>query len=151
MASQFGPERLEYTTGGPIANQPISVRLRGSLAMAELFSDEAETASAENPVFTDGSGDLVFFAEAGYYDLVFGGVEKPIIVGSPGGSEARSYTHFQAVAAAEWIVNHGLSFRPAGVQVIESTGDPLQAAIDYLGDIVRITFDAPTSGVAYLS
>lgn len=151
MPSQFGPERLEYTTGGPIANQPIFVRLRGSLALAELFSDASGVASADNPVETDINGDLVFFADAGYYDLVFGGVEKPITVGSPGGSEARAYTHFQPVAVTPWIIAHGLSFRPAGVRVIESTGDPLEAAIDYVGDTVRITFDAPTSGVAYLS
>lgn len=151
MASQFGPERLEYTTGGPIANQPIYVRLRGSQQLAELFSDAGENASAENPVMTDASGDLVFFAAAGYYDLVFGGVEKPIIVGSPGGSEARSYTHVQNVPLAQWLITHGLSFRPAGITVIESTGDPLDAAIDYVGDLVRITFAAPTSGVAYLS
>lgn len=151
MASQFGPERLEYTTGGPIANQPIYVRLRGSQQLAELFSDSEEDASAENPVMTDGSGDLVFFAAAGYYDLVFGGAERPIIVGSPGGTEARSYTHVQSVAANEWVINHTLSFRPAGVRVIESTGDPIEAAIDYVGSAVRIMFDAPTSGVAYLS
>lgn len=151
MASQFGPEPLEYTTGGPIANQPIYVRLRGSLALAELFADAEESASADNPVMTDASGNLVFFADPGYYDLVFGGVEKPITVGSPGGGEARSHTHVQSIAASTWLVNHGLSFRPAGIRVIESTGDPLEAAITYDGDLVKIEFASPTSGVAYLS
>jgi hypothetical protein len=152
VASQFGPERLEYTTGGAIASQPIFVRLRGSLALAELFSDASEEAGAENPVLTDPDGNLVFFAAAGYYDLVFGGYEVPIIVGTPaGGAAANSYTHIQSVAASQWVINHGLPFRPAGVQVIETGGDPGIAAVDYAGDLVLLDFAQPTTGVAYLS
>jgi hypothetical protein len=152
VASRFGPETLEYTTGGPIANQLVSVRLRGSLQLAELFSDETEVAGAANPVMTDADGVLVFFAAAGYYDLVFHDVEVPIVVGSPGGGEARAKTHIQSVAVTPWVITHGLSFQPAGVQIIESTGDPIVGAVDYPSPgLVRITFDAPTSGVAYLS
>jgi hypothetical protein len=151
MASQFGPERLEYTTGGAIANQPITVRLRGSLALAELFSDTTETAGAANPVMTDGSGNLVFFAATGYYDLVFHGVEVPVVVGTPGGSEALSYTHVQTVAASHWVIAHGLGFQPAGVQIVEPSGDPILGAIYYDGDLVLIDFAEPTVGVAHLS
>lgn len=152
MASQFGPERLEYTTGGPIANQAITVRLRGSLQLAELFSDASEIAGAANPVDTDNDGYLVFFAAAGYYDLVYHQVEVPIIVGDPtGGGAARGYTHIQSVAASEWIVNHELGFIPAAAKVITSGGDAVETGWDYAGPLVRITFAEPTAGVAYLS
>lgn len=151
MASQFGPEPLEYTTGGPIASQPIFVRLRGSLALATLWSDVTETAEADNPVMTDVSGNLLFFAEPGYYDLVFGDVEFPIVVGTPGGSTANAHTHVQSVPAMQWVINHGLSFRPAGVQIVEPNGEPIVGAVYYDADLVLVDFAAPTVGVAYLS
>lgn len=151
MASQFGPERLEYTTGGPIANQPIYVRLRGSLALAELYADAAETAPADNPVMTDGSGDLVFFAEPGYYDLAFGSAEFPVIVGTPPGlPEVRAYTHVQSVAASEWLIVHNLGYKPAGLKVVIN-GVPAETGWHYSGDNIVVSLSQPDTGVAYVS
>lgn len=151
MASQFGPEPIEYTTGGPIANQPIYVRLRGSLALATLYSDAAETTMADNPVMTDGSGNLVFFAKPGYYDLVFDDAEFPVTVGSPGGSTAKSYTHVQTVPAMQWVIDHGLDFRPAGVILTDPDGQPYQAAVYYQGNLVLVDHAEPRTGAAHLS
>lgn len=154
MASQFGPERLEYSTGGPIANQLISVRLRGSLELAELFSDASEMAGAVNPVMTDGDGQLVFFAAAGYYDLVFGGHVFPITVGTPGDTGGRdTLTFVQSSPVTPWVINWGAQLRtkPVAVKLVESTGDPMEAAWYYhpsVEGIIIVDFDAPTSGVA---
>ena len=151
MASQFGPEPIEYSTGGPIANQPIYVRLRGSLALAELYSDAMETTEADNPVLTDGAGMLTFFARAGYYDLVFHDFEFPITVGIPTNASARFYTHVQTVPAMQWVINHGLDFTPAGVILIGPDGNPMVGAVYYDGPLVLVDYAAPQVGSAHLS
>lgn len=153
MASQFGPEPLEYTTGGPMASQLVSVRLRGSWALANLYSDAEETTAAENPVMTDVAGNLTFFAEPGYYDLVYGTAEFPIVVGSPGGSSVSSYTHVQTVPAMQWVINWQLhlGFRPAGVILVGPDGEPYQAAVYYDGELVLVDHAEPTIGAAHLS
>lgn len=153
MASRFGPEPLEYSTGGPIASQPVYVRHRGSMALTDIYIDADETAEADNPVMTDAAGLLTFFAKPGYYDLVFGGVEFPITVGSPGGLDVKSYTHVQSTPSVLWVVNweEHLGFRPAGLKAVELTGDVVMPGYRYDGPFLYADFDAPTSGALHMS
>jgi hypothetical protein len=72
--------------------------------------------------------------------------------GEPGDVLEFGHRHEQTIAAAVWNVFHPLSFTPAGVHVIESTGEPLLGVVTYpAAGHVRIEFSAPCSGVAYLS
>lgn len=66
--------------------------------------------------------------------------------GPPGAGGA--YVHTQAIAAAVWVVNHNLGFRPA-VAVLSPGG------LEVIADIVHITtnqteirFNSPASGTA---
>lgn len=152
MAVKFGPELVTYPNGTPIVSAPIYVRKRGSLELAQLWSDALETSFAENPVMTDLAGNLVFFVDPGYYDLVHQGNEFPITVGETG-SAPTDYTHVQTIPATVWTVTHNLGRRPPAVSVF--SGD---YAIHYDEFVVHhqsinelwISMDVATAGVAYL-
>lgn len=152
MAVKFGPELVTYPDGDPIINAPIYVRKRGSFELAQLWSDEMESSFGENPAMTDLAGNLVFFVDPGYYDLVHQGNEFPITVGTEGGGEATSYTHVQSVAVMNWLIVHNLGFKPGGVRVVQSTGEEIIGSVSYPDiNTVAISFGAATAGVAHLS
>jgi len=75
--------------------------------------------------------------------------------GSGGGSSpppVLGYRHQQVAPASEWLIVHGLGFRPAGVQVTDDTG------VDVLGVVTNpdlnttvIAFAVPLAGSADLS
>ena len=70
--------------------------------------------------------------------------------GAPGASSS-SYVHTQTPAAASWVVNHDLGYRPA-VTVFDGTG--ALVVTDFVHNStssLTITFGAPLAGVAYLS
>ena len=61
------------------------------------------------------------------------------------------YVHTQASPSATWTVNHGLSKR-ASVSVVDSAGTVIICDVSYVSDNqVVLTFDASTSGQAYLN
>lgn len=70
--------------------------------------------------------------------------------GGPGPASA-SYVHSQGVAAATWVINHGLNIYP-NYNVIDSTGANVEgdATYDDLNQMT-ITFSAAFTGTAYLS
>ena len=62
------------------------------------------------------------------------------------------YRHHQEVAAATWLIAHGLGFRPAGVQVTDSDGDPVEGVVIHPDlNTTQLTFLVPVSGIADLS
>ncbi len=73
--------------------------------------------------------------------------------GGGGGSPQRlSYRHRQDAASSVWIIAHGLGFRPAGVQVTDSTGDDVEGAVSHPDEnTTHIHFDVPVAGIADLS
>lgn len=71
--------------------------------------------------------------------------------GPPGDPGALGYRHVQAVPAAQWDINHGLSFWP-NVAVVDSSGREVIGEVSYLSSTaVRLTFSAAFGGEAYLS
>jgi hypothetical protein len=63
-----------------------------------------------------------------------------------------SYRHRQDASSAAWVISHNLGFRPAGVQVTDSDGNPVAGVVAYPDlNTVLITFSMPVAGVADLS
>lgn len=68
--------------------------------------------------------------------------------GEPG--VARSYTHYQQVAAAAWSIAHGLGCYP-DVTIIDSAGSVLGADVVYISpDLLEVRSRAAFSGTAIL-
>lgn len=154
MATLFADQAV-FPDGSPVANALITVRLRGSMELATLYADIAESAGAENPVQTLDDGSFSFYATPGYYDLVYMGNEVPITVGDGGGNgggNAGDYTHIQNVASKTWLIVHNLGFYPAGIKTIQSTGEEIIGSVEYPDiNTVKVEFTALTAGVAHLS
>jgi hypothetical protein len=71
---------------------------------------------------------------------------------TPGVVQRQSYTHVQSVVASTWTIVHNLGFYPAGVRIEDGNGEDTTGEISYLDvNTVRIIFNQPLSGVAYLS
>jgi hypothetical protein len=159
----FGPERLQWATGGPVRLVPIYVFVKDTSNLAVAYADPNGLTTIANPVWTDHNGELTFFAELGDYDLWANDtkIATVTIVDSSetvGVSEeelslATRYIHQQVLASDEWLIDHTLGYNPGGVSVVESTGDAIMGAHDYpiANQRVRISFASPCSGVAYLS
>jgi hypothetical protein len=159
----FGPERLQWATGGPVRLLPVYVFIKDTMSLAVLYADPNGLTTIANPVWADHNGELTFFAELGNYDLWANDAKIATIsivdsTETVGVSEeelalATRYVHDQVLASAEWIIDHTLGYNPGGVQVIESTGDAIMGAHDYpiANQRVRISFASPCSGKAYLS
>jgi hypothetical protein len=161
----YGPERLQYASGGPVSFLPVYVMIRDTSTLAVLYGDPSGSTTVANPVWTDQYGELTFFTELGDYDLwandqVIAQITLDEAV--PGNGQvtprelvtATRYTHTQNIASAVWTIDHTLGYKPAGVAVVESTGDPIFGAVEYPSPVdttVKITFTSPCSGVAYLS
>lgn len=159
----FGPERLQWASGGPVRLVPVYVFAKNTTNLAVLYADRNGLTTVANPTWTDHNGELTFFADLGEYDL-WANDTKIATIAITDSTEilgvtdeelqlATRYRHDQVLASDEWIIDHTLGYNPGGVSVIESTGDPIMGAHDYPinNSRVRITFASPCSGVAYLS
>jgi hypothetical protein len=62
------------------------------------------------------------------------------------------YTYVQPTPALVWTIVHNLGYRPAGIQIVNTTAPAASGFVSYPDEnTVRLTFSAPTSGTAYLS
>lgn len=159
----FGPQRLQWATGGPVRLLPVYVFIKDTSTLAVLYADPNGLTTIANPTWTDHNGELTFFAELGQYDLWANDTKLATVLISDSSetvgiteedlSLATRYVHQQVLASDEWLIDHTLGYNPAGVSVIESTGDAIMGAHDYpiANQRVRISFASPCSGVAYLS
>ncbi|MCK6490704.1 MAG: hypothetical protein L6R48_20835 [Planctomycetes bacterium] len=73
--------------------------------------------------------------------------------GGGGGTPPRlGYQHHQDTPAQLWVIAHGLGFRPAGVQVTDDAGAPVEGVVTHPDALTtHIHFDLPLSGTADLS
>lgn len=158
----FGPERIQFASGGPAIRTQCYIFLPTTNLKSTLFADPDGLATAANPVWTDDLGEITFFAEMGNYELVANGSSRiPITVDTPGGSggiteddleRVTHYTHHQTTPLNLWHIAHPMGYAVGGVTVQESTGDWVECAIETnTSTYIELSFDAPTSGVAYLS
>lgn len=61
-----------------------------------------------------------------------------------------AYTYIQAIASAEWVINHNLGFEPTAV-VLDSSGTQCEGTFSYPSkNTMVITFTAPFTGTAYV-
>ena len=78
----------------------------------------------------------------------------PYTGGSGGGvpASALGYRHHQDIASAAWLITHGLGFHPAGVQVTDLDGNPVEGVVTHPDlNTSLITFSEPVAGIADLS
>lgn len=62
-----------------------------------------------------------------------------------------AYTHYQAVALAEWPITHNLGWNP-NVTVLDSAGNTVEGDIVYdTTNLLTLKFRAAFAGVAHLS
>lgn len=88
----YSSEAFTYLGGALAVGVLVEVRLGGTNIQAPIYRDTVGTV-APNPLRTDSSGMVHFFAEPGNYDLLVNGLTFPVVVapGMPtflGGDEA---------------------------------------------------------------
>lgn len=157
----YGPERLQYASGGDAVYTEVFVFLPDSVTKAVLYGDANGLTTGANPVWTDQNGELTFFAEIGDYDLAVNGSLTRVSVtgGDSGGTvtpddlaRATHYHHSQTVASDTWTINHTLGYPPGGIVVTESTGDIVTPRlIENTSVVTVLSWDGAATGVADLS
>ena len=139
----FGPEYIQFTDGGPASKIRVFIFVPNTKTKAVLYSDTNGDRTAPNPMWTDRRGEIVFFAEEGFYDLFYeypepDGTTVVIEVGA-GNVEPElrdlSYRHTQNAPVQQVLVNHGLTFRPSGIICRDTLG--------VLTDFENVTHPAP--------
>lgn len=163
-AGQWGPEGIQYPNGQHAIAAPFSVKTSGGF-IVPLYEDKLRAVPSDNPGFTDELGNLTFFANPGGYVLEIGEAlyQTPISVplhpdeptggGGPGGLQG--YMHSQPASVNAMSISHGLTFAPAGILCLNTSGDQI--------DQERVAHPAPGvteiyfgtgfqfSGLVYLS
>ena len=65
--------------------------------------------------------------------------------------EQATFEHVQSVAAAVWTIPHNLGKQYVDVLIIDSTGKPCSADVDYVNvNVTVITFSIPVAGTAII-
>lgn len=140
-----------FPGGGPAISTPVSVALHGSNVQPILFTDAAGTIPASNPVMTDGTGVLSFYAAPGCYRAELAGdtFDVPIDPAHTDPVWPGLWVHTQAVASTVWTVEHHFGVRPA-VELIIGGAD-FEAEVTHPDDETTvITFGSPLAGTAML-
>lgn len=66
---RYGAQPITDRFGVPLPDLTVTIYLTGTTTKAALFTDDTGTVSAPNPMTTDASGNLTFFATPGDYDI----------------------------------------------------------------------------------
>ncbi len=82
-AGRYGPDNFIDPNGKPVKNTPFEVRQNGVLST--LYSDVARSSTVSNPGMSDTLGNIMFYAEPGYYDLTVGETTLSVAVDTIGG------------------------------------------------------------------
>lgn len=151
---QYGPEYFQFDDGGPAAEVRIFIFLPGTKTKAILYSDRNGLYTAPNPMWTDRRGEIVFFAEAGNYDLYYEEENTTIAITIGGeSSSADVYVHPQTAPSTSWVIPHFLGIKPS-VTVEESTGIPDDVTIPAIRHLdlnhTELRWGYPATGLATL-
>lgn len=98
-----------YLNGDPAVDVLAKVYRSGTLLLANLYYDALGT-RAPNPMRTDVTGTLDFYADAGFYDIAINGVSFPIEVVGDGGPGAPAWNFLTFSAGAPGTPGTGKSF-----------------------------------------
>jgi len=115
------------------------------------------TTTVTEMVIGDGSGKTIVEVSTPVVELLTIGIQGPS--GPPGpagptgaqgppGPSGGGFNHTQSLAAAEWIINHNLGFRPA-VEILGVGGNEVEAHVLHMSiNQVRVYFTAAFAGSA---
>ena len=79
-AGLWGPDNLDDGNGTPLRLLPYTVKVADTDTLAGLWADRDRATALPNPGTTTAQGNISFFADPGYYDLVAGDAELRIMV-----------------------------------------------------------------------
>lgn len=154
----YGPEYLQFDTGGPAAEVEIFVFLPGTKTKAVLWADATGLHTGPNPVWTDRRGELTFFADIGNYDLYYSFSDTTISVSiddTVGGLDdlvndlVADYLEANPPAIGTVAWEHTVSSPQTLVQIVHTMDfKPHAVCIDSLGIITEYkTIEWPEPGV----
>jgi hypothetical protein len=150
--NKFGPLALVYPDGSPVANKPIMVR-RNRIA-ATLFATIAGVTQLPNPINTNASGEVEFFAEEGSLELevIESGYTMNVVVYQPDslGSSELGEVKEQSAPAANWNFTHGLGRLPT-VSVYLDSGEEVDTDITASAVDVIAVWPVPMAGKLVLT
>lgn len=101
----YGPEGLQWAGGGNAAGVQVFVFLPGTTTKAVLYLDDEGEFSLANPVMSDQTGRIAFYAEQGAYDLVIGASRFAINISDNIGDPPPGLSELADVAFAGLIDN----------------------------------------------
>lgn len=80
-AGLWGPDNIVFGRGStPVVDKPFRVLVAGTDTLAQLYTDRDRTDTASNPGSTGPLGNVSFYADPGYYDLVVGETTLTVLV-----------------------------------------------------------------------
>lgn len=150
----YGPEYLQFEDGGPASEVRVFIFLPDTKTKAVLYQDKNGQYTAPNPIWTDRRGELVFYAEAGSYDLFYqdAGVDytTDISIGEENAG-ADEFVHHQTVANALWVIDHNMNCKPCVIAEDSAGQDIVWPAVRYPDqNTVELRWGYATSGTATL-
>jgi hypothetical protein len=163
MAGVLTTSNFRYASGQIASKQPISVYLRGTATLAQLWQDDDETIPLVNPPKTDAAGNVWFYVSPGEYDYEAFGVRVPFDVTLPAGVDVDAIVevvleeigpspvpHHQETPAATWIVATPAGVRRTPTVLLDSAPtSPVWTDTEFIGDTIVLTFPTAESGWAY--
>lgn len=145
-------EKYVYPTGTLAVGALAYVYPRDLSALATLYADLAGTIPLPNPLPVGAGGFLTFFVENGDHWVYVNGQSFYVIIDTDAALSQvwpSTYVHQHPASESVWVINHGLSSKPAVTVLVG--GEIAAADVAYLDDDnLTITFGGSVSGVAYL-
>lgn len=160
-AGLWGPDNIVFGRGStPVVDKPFRVLVAGTDTLAQLYTDRDRTDTASNPGSTGPLGNVSFYADPGYYDLVVGETTLTVLVpldpadgGSTGGGGGDpGVVLSDATPQAPGAAGPGVSVEasradhrhapPTAGQIGAATPADIEAAIDALAAHASRTTDA---------
>jgi len=157
-ANRWGPQGINYADGRSVGVASVLVRRSPDNTLAALYTDRIRSAQISNPMLTDATGNLTFFADPGEYTCTVHGFtfivsipDNPDEPESGGGGGPTQYVYTQSVPLATWIINHDLG-RKTHCTIFDPFGVEVETDVQ-AGSLFQTTviFPSPATGSAVIS
>jgi hypothetical protein len=142
-------QNFRYPNGQVADHEDISVVGRGTNTLALIYPTAFGGSPLPNPIFTDESGNIGFYIDAGSYDFIANGARVPFDAFEGSGTDFY-LQHDQDVPIATWVILHAFGRHP-NVVILDIENEMVLTDLEYpdLATVVA-TFPAPTTGKAIL-
>ena len=149
MTRQLVHQNFRYVNGQVADGEDVLVVGRGTITPITMYSMAFGGSPLPNPIFTDDSGNVSFYADPGSYDYIVNGARVPFDLTEGGGTDLYIF-HDQTVPVATWTILHSFGRYP-NVVLIDDDNEMIMTDLEYpdLATVVA-TFPAPTTGKAIL-